>query len=361
MRVIGFDHEPELVEQFAAVEERLYAGDPFWLRLPRRDVRPLLAPGAPFVRRGGHCRSFLALDPAAGACGRVTAIVAPWLREPDGRALGLVGLWECADDGDAARALLEAAFAWLRAAGARRVLGPLDFSTWYRYRFVTEGHEGGPFLLDTHHHRWYAAQFEAAGFTPYRTYATLRAPHTPVAPLARAHARAVAAGVRFESADTVDLPVLLRLVYDLSRRLFAGKTAYSEIDWDEYRALYAGVEALLVPELSWLARDREGRALGFLFGYPDLLEPLRRGDPAAKPETTVLKTLAVNPDAAPGLGWALVHLHAEHARALGYRAGLYALMEKWQPLLRFSQHARRMLGGATGEVFKRYTLFERAL
>jgi hypothetical protein len=75
----------------------------------------------------------------------------------------------------------------------------------------------------------------------------------------------------------------------------------------------------------------------------------------------VLKTLAVDPGATPGLGWALVHLHVEHARALGYREGLYALMEKWQPLLRFARHAGRMLGGPTGEVFKRYTLFERAL
>jgi hypothetical protein len=361
MRIVGLEHEPGLIEAFAALEGRLYEGDPFWSRLPRRDVRPLLQPEAPFFRRGGRTRSFLVLGAGGEARGRVTAILAPWLREPDGRALGLVGLWECADDPDAARALLEAAFTWLRASGVVRVLGPLDFSTWYRYRFVTEGQERGPFLLDTYHHPWYARQFEAAGFGPFQTYATVRAPHTPVPPLARAHARSRAAGIRFESAETVDLPTLQRLVYDLSRRLFTGKTAYSEIDWEEYRALYAGVGALLIPGLSWLARDREDRLAGFLFAYPDVLEPLRRGLPGSKPETTVLKTLAVDPEAAPGLGWALVHLHVEHARALGYTHGLYALMEKWQPLLRFSRHAGRMLGGPTGEVWKRYTLFERAL
>jgi hypothetical protein len=361
MRVVAFDDEPDLVEAFAAVEVRLYAADRFWPRLPRRDVRSLLRRDAPFARRGGRCRSFLVMGSRDEACGRVTAIVAPWLREADGRPLGLVGLWECTDDAAAARALLDAAVAWLRAHGAARVLGPLDFSTWYRYRFVTEGHARGPFLLDTYHHPWYGTQLADQGFTPARTYATLRAPHAPVAPLARSYARALDAGIRFEPAEQVDLSALLRTVYDLSRRLFAGKTAYSEIDWEEFRGLYAGVEALLAPGLSWLARDGDGRAVGFLFGYPDLLEPLRRGDPTAKPETTVLKTLAVDPGAPPGLGWALVHLHAEHALALGYGTGLYALMEKWQPLLRFAQHPGRMLGGPTGQIWKRYTLFERRL
>jgi hypothetical protein len=361
VKVVGFEDDPELLERFAGLEARLYRDDPYWPRLPRRDVRLLLRPDAPFHRRGGRVRSFLALGSGEEPSGRATAMVAPWLRGPDGRPLGLIGLWECADEPAAARNLLDAALGWLRGGGVARVLGPLDFSTWHRYRFVTEGHARGPFLLDTYHHPWYAAQFQAAGFTPFRTYATLRAPHTPVSPLARAHARALAAGVRFESAEAVELGTLLRLVYELSRRLFAGKTAYSEIEWEEYRGLYAGVEALLVPGLSWLARDVEGRAVGFLFGYPDSLEPVRRGAPGARPETTVLKTLAVDPGAVPGLGWALVHLHAEHARARGYREGLYALMEKWQPLLRFARHTRRMLGGPTGEVWKRYALFERSL
>jgi hypothetical protein len=124
----------------------------------------------PFVRRGGRIRSFLAFGRGDEAQGRVTAMLSPWLRTADGRALGLVGLWECVDDPVTAKALLDAALRWLRVSGVARVVGPLDFSTWYRYRFATDGHEHGPFLLDTYHRSWYARQFEGAGFTPFRTY-----------------------------------------------------------------------------------------------------------------------------------------------------------------------------------------------
>lgn len=360
MRVTPIEGSPELLERFFACEAELYAHDPIWARLPRRDLRPLLAPDAPFVRRGGRQRSFLALEGDV-ARGRVTAIVGPRLLTDDGRPQGLVGLWECADDPAAARALLDAAFEWLRAQGAVQAVGPLDFSTWYRYRFVSEGREKGPFLLDLHHHAWYPDQFRAAGFAPAREYATLVAPHTPVKLLARAHERCVAAGVRFEPLEAAGAAERLPLLFDLSRRIFAGKTAYSEIDPAEFQALYAGSDALLVPGLSWLARDGSGQAVGFLFAYPDLLEPLRKGDPAAKVETTVLKTIAADPDAAPGLGWALCHLHVEAARALGFTRGLYALMEKFEELGRFMGHKGRMLEGETGGVWKRYTLYQRAL
>lgn len=360
MKVIGFEREPELLERFLRLEEALYRDDPVWNQLPRRDVRPLLAAEAPFFRQGGRHRCFLAEGPG-GDVGRAAAMVSPRLVDEQGRPLGLIGLWECADQPLAALALLEAALAWLRAQRVERALGPLDFSTWYRYRFMTGGRENGsPFLLEPWHHPWYPEQWRAAGFVPYREYASLRIPHTPVKLLERAHARARAAGVRFEPLEGADPAERLRLLFDLSRRIFAGKTAYAEIGWEEFQGLYKGSDALLVPGLSWLAFDASGQAAGFLFAYPDLLEPLRKRDPAARVETTVLKTIAAD-ESVPGLGWALCHLHIEHARQLGMSAGIYALMEKWEELLRFARHRDRMLGGETGQVWRRYTLFQRAV
>lgn len=363
MKVVSFEREPALLERFLALEAELYREDPIWPRLPRRDPRPLLSAEAPFFRRGGRARSFLALGELEHepALGRVTAMAAPWLRDEAGRPLGLVGLWECRDDPGAATALLDAALAWLRVEGAASVLGPLDFSTWYRYRFVTGGALRPPFLLEPYHHPWYATQFAAAGFQPWREYASLRCPHTPVRLLERSWKKALAAGARFEPLEGADPASRLRLLYDMSCRVFAGKTAYSEITWEEFQALYAGSDALLVPGLSWLAYDASGQAVGFLFAYPDLLEPLRSGNPSAPIETTVLKTIAADPNSIPGLGWALCHLHIERARALGFKWGIYALMEKWEELLRFSQHKERVLGGETGEVWRRYTLFSREL
>lgn len=349
--ITAFRFDDELLEAFLAVEPRVYAKDPFWSRLPHPDVRAQLAPRNPFFADGGEHRAFVAFE-GQTPVGRVVA-----MRSPRLGADGLVGFFECADDRDAARALLDAARAWLAEQGATRVLGPMNFSTWYRYRFVTAGHANGPFLLEPYNPAYYPALFEAAGFRPFQTYATLKVTHTPLPLLAAMHARCVRAGVRFEPLDLSQLDTALPLFFDLSRRIFAGKTAYSAVSFEEFQGLYRGAAAILEPGLSWFAHDAKGDPLGFLFAYPDLLEPARKGDPGARPETTVLKTIGILPDAPKGLGWALSHLHIEAARERGYRYGLYALMEKHEELMRYLQGDLRKAQALTAETWKEYTLY----
>lgn len=357
--ITSFGFDDDLMSAFLEVERAVYRDDPVHARLPRRDARAQLSPDEPFFVQGGEHRAFVAFSGEAPV-GRVVAMRSPRLALDDGRPLGLVGFFECVDDVDAARGLLDEAMAWLAARGVARTLGPLDFSTWHRYRFVTGGHERGPFLLEPYNPPWYGRLFEACGFAPFNRYASLRVTHTPVAMLQAMYARCARQGVTFEPLDLSQGDAALPLFYDLSRRIFAGKTAYSHITFEEFQALYRGATALLEPGLSWIARDARDEPLGFLFAYPDLLEPMRRGDPGARPETTVLKTIGILPEAPKGLGWALCHLHIEAARERGYRWGIYALMEKWQELLRYTQADRRDQGLA-GEVWKEYTLYSRDL
>lgn len=355
IRAFGWDDD--LLEAFARVEDRVYRDDPLGSRLPRPDVRAQLSPKNPFFVEGGEHRAFVAFagdDPAAEPVGRVVAMRSPRLGQD-----GLVGFFECVDDAATSGALLDAARAWLRERGVVRTLGPMNFSTWYRYRFVTAGHARGPFLLEPYNPPFYGRLFEAAGFQVHNAYATLRITHTPVPLLEAMHGRCVRRGVVFEPLDLARADEALPMFYDLSKRIFAGKTAYSAISYDEFQGLYRGASAILEPGLSWIARDAGGAPLGFLFAYPDLLEPMRRGDPSSRPETTVLKTIGILPEAPKGLGWALCHLHIVAARERGYRHGLYALMEKWEELLRYMQADARKDQGGAGEVWKEYSLYAR--
>jgi hypothetical protein len=359
--------DPKLFEEFQKVEGLAYAGDPWFDRLPgaKADPRAQLSPGAPFVLGGGERRAFVALVGGAPAA-RVVALRSPRLVEADASGaqapVGLVG-WYDAVPGEAgasaSKAVLDAACAWLAARGAKRVVGPMNGSTWFRYRLVTSGFERGPFLLEPYNPARYPAFFAAAGFAPARPYATLRIPLTPVKLLEGSHRRCVAAGVTFEPLDLARAQASLRTFYDLSCRVFAGKTAYSAISWPEFQALYQGAGSILEPGLSLMARDRGGDPIGFLFAYPDLLEPARKG--GGRPTTTVLKTIGALPDGPRGLGWAMTHLHMEAARAAGYTHSLFALMEKYEELLRFANHGARMLEGETGSVWKEYALFARPL
>jgi hypothetical protein len=357
LSITAFRWDDDLLAAFLRVEERVYERDPVWSRLPRQDVRMQLSPKNPFFAEGEH-RSFVAFE-GADPVGRVVAMLAPRLIDEEGRPLGLVGFFECVDRPDVARPLLDTALAWLAERGVARTLGPMNFSTWYRYRFVTGGHERGPFLLEPYNAPWYGRLFEGAGFTPFNRYATLRVSLTPVPMLEAMHGRCARAGVTFEPLDLAQADETLPMFFDLSRRIFAGKTAYSAITLEEFQALYRGASAILEPGLSWIARDRQGAPLGFLFAYPDLLEPMRRGAPTARPETTVLKTIGIVPEAPKGLGWAMTHLHMEAARERGYRFSLFALMEKYHELMRYGGREVRRDEDAVCEVWKEYTLYAR--
>ncbi|MGO9247240.1 MAG: hypothetical protein ACLP7W_01420, partial [Solirubrobacteraceae bacterium] len=73
---------------------------------------------------------------------------------------GLFGWFECEDDADAARALLDAAEAWLRERGRDRMVGPMDFTTNDECGLLIEGYEHPPIILCPWHHPYYQRLFE---------------------------------------------------------------------------------------------------------------------------------------------------------------------------------------------------------
>jgi hypothetical protein len=317
---------------------------------PRSDA-DLLQPDSPF-RPAGDYAVFLAHD-ASGDRASVVAFA------PEGEAdTGLVGYLEIAreDDVEAGAAVLTEARRWLAERGRLCVRGPINFTTWRGYRVVLDEPPGDVtrrFFLEPHNHKVAPAAFAAAGFVEVARYGTVEIPHVQVGLTHAATARAKDAGVVIEPLDAQSDDALLPLLYDLSLRCFGQKTGFQAISRAHFDHLYGSARALLVPGLSVWARDAAGTPLGFVFAYPNLVEA---GNDAGI-TCTVVKTLGIA-DGAPGyLGWALMARHVDAAVAHGFGHGLYALMEKWRPLLRYAQSARKM-GASTGGLFQSYALLQ---
>ncbi len=75
---------------------------------------------------------------------------------------GFFGFFECEEDLEASRALLDAAERWLRAHGCDRMVGPFDFTTNDQCGVVVEGFERQPVILLPWTHRYYPALFDDA-------------------------------------------------------------------------------------------------------------------------------------------------------------------------------------------------------
>lgn len=293
---------------------------------------------------------------ALGVSSDILASCALWTGRPpslDGTRLGCIGRFH-ATDGAAASATLQAACDWLAGQGCRLAVGPLDASTWHRYRLVTECSAEPPFFMEPANPPEWPGFWRDAGFGPFATYhSSLNETLSPQDELRdAASSKARAAGLSLRPLHIADFDRELRAIFELSLTAFADNFLYSPIAWEEFAALYARMKSQLDPRLVLLCDDpsRAGKLAGYIMAFPDLLERQRTG--ACR--TVILKSMAVHPEwRSLRLGSWLIAQAQVSAMSLGMNRSIFALMHDDNPSARISRHYAR--------VIRRYTLFAREL
>lgn len=294
------------------------------------------------ARRGGDARA------------RCTIQVVDDLHGAAGRS-GLIGHYDALDRA-AGGGLLRHACGVHASAGVARVLGPMNGSTWARYRLALPAEPGDPTFapptfpgepLNPHE---YPGHFIAAGFTVASRYES-RMDLAPGDAIAWARAEALATGpphgVTIRTFDPGQSEEEIRAIYDVSLASFADNPYYAPIAWREFRATYEAVRPILDPELVLLAHDDSRRLVGFLFAF---------ADPGSRAPGCMLrfvdKTIAVAPAArGMGLGNHLLDLLRVRARSRGAGAVLHALMHVSNFSMKMSARHQTLL-------FRRYALYQ---
>ncbi len=263
---------------------------------------------------------------------------------------GLVGHYAAAD-ADAGRELLEHASDWHRSEGCERVIGPMDGSTWHRYRLLTERGTEPAFFLEPDNPGDWPRHFTDTGFVPLASYVSmLNLDISQVDPRSdQRRADLERAGVTLRTIDIERFDEELAAIHELSLVAFARNFLYSPIGLETFVASYRPILPHLVPELVLLA-ERDGLLVGFVFGMQDLMEPAR----GESLRTVIIKSLAVHPAwAGDGLGTVLGDYVLRAARKLGFERAILALMRE------DSVSARMGVPYAT--TMRRYTLYEKSL
>ncbi len=280
--------------------------------------------------------------------------------------LGVIGHY-AASDHNSAVALLKYGMQRLRAAGCQLAVGPLDGSTWRRYRLVTQrevrpqskAHRQDPligeppFFLEPDNPSAYPVHWEAAGFRPFCLYhssltedLSWRDPRVE-----RVRNRLTQRGVqlRMLREDQTEFERDLRAIYRMSLSSFGTALLSAPLGEEAFLQLYRPLRRYLLPTLVWLAHQ-EDKLVGYIFALPDWKEVQRTGHQ----KTLVVKTLACRPGRElAGLGaWLLDHIHHQ-AYSLGFRRAIHALMSQ--------QSLSCQLSARFGQVFRRYTLFAQEL
>lgn len=275
-----------------------------------------------------------------------------WWRDTpllDGDRIGTVGHYAASNDGAAAR-LLEHLIARLGAEGCSIAVGPMDSSTWKKYRLVVERTADPPFLLDLDNPDDWPGHFRNAGFHAIAEYRSTMVDDTSIEDARVERVADRLHGIMIRPLNQARMDDELRAIHKLSLVAFENAFLQSPITEPAFLSLYRPLIPRIDPRLVLLAEDERGLA-GYVFAIPDLNEP-ERGAPL---RTLVVKTLAVLPDRAyAGLGALLLARVHRNARSLGLHRAVHALMHVSNKSRALSEHWH-------ARPIRRYELFARTL
>ena len=275
-----------------------------------------------------------------------------WTDTPihEGRRAGIIGHYASADAASG-QTLLREACVRLAAEGAATAIGPMDGTTWRRYRFVVDRGTEPPFFLEPDNPGAWPSQWTNAGFSPIADYSSALNDDLDVGDPRTTPAleRLRQAGIAIRQVDTTRIQDELLRIFALSLAAFSRNFLYTPITEQEFVAQYQAVLPHVKPDLVLLA-EKDEELVGFMFALPDLLEGHRTGAIA----TVILKTIAVHPSVeGNGLGGVLMDLVQRRARALGFRRAIHALIHEGNVSGRISARTARTI--------RRYALYARPL
>jgi L-amino acid N-acyltransferase YncA len=262
----------------------------------------------------------------------------------EGRPAACFGHFECANDPEAVRRLIEAAAQQARSLGKTALLGPMNGSTWDDYRVAVNGFET-TYLLDVQHPPYYADLLRQAGMTVAAHYTTAKTADLTADPV-HVPAAQQALEVRGLTIRQIDLDAYeaeLASIYAFCMRVFAHNFLFTPISWEHFYAKYEPLRAFIRPEYVLLCTEASGALCGFVFAIPNYADTVGKG--------LIVKTIARSPEPEfRGVATMTATILRERAQADGFQYMLYAFMEQHNRSVGISEYFK-------GNIIKNYQLF----
>jgi hypothetical protein len=265
------------VRRFIELPYLLYSRDPKWVPPLRSDARAVLdRERHPFYEHSDA--SYFVAARAGQVVGRLGVLEhRPYNRVHATRHAAFT-LFECEDDSDAACALFDAAFAWARARGLDRIVGPRGLGALDGYGVLVDGFDRPQLMTMTNYNpRWHPTLLERLGFAKEVDFVSYELDRdTFVMPGVVRHAAA-----RAESALRIVRYPTRRALVEAARRI--GET-YNRafVDNWEYYPLTAREVDFVVDQVRPLADPRlmtfiaaGDDIVGFVLAFPDVSAALR--------------------------------------------------------------------------------------
>lgn len=230
--------------------------------------------------------------------------------------------------------------------GFENIIGPINGSTWFSYRLVSQTYNQPPFFLEPQNPPAYLNYFQQSNFIPLAYYHSSISEDFSMDQSKLLKVKNKFKDIAIQNLDLTQWDKILIDIYQLSSISFSKNYLYTPIDKNTFIALYQGIKQYLQPDFVFLAYQND-KLIGYLFAIPDYLQK--------KSNTIILKTLAILPDRAyAGLGYYLIACLLEKVQERGIKKIIYALIHN-------ANVSSGLAAQYGGKVIREYSLLRKTL
>ncbi|MEI7596736.1 MAG: GNAT family N-acetyltransferase [Bacteroidota bacterium] len=253
-----------------------------------------------------------------------------------------IGNYECENDLITSKTLLDKAYQECKLLNAEYIIGPMNGSTWYDYRFRLNDNKD-LFTTEAFHHNYYSNQFENYGFSSIANYISAKDEQ-----LITNTESVINRKVYFEEQNITIRPINLnkfeeemKTLFDFCVKAFKNNFLFTTISFQDFFSKYKPLQQLFNPKHILIAEDNN-EVVGLLFCIDNF------NNKASK--ELIVKTLAVKEGIRyAGLGKVLLNEIILNAKQ-DYTSIIHAFIIEGGTSANVSKNL-------SGEVFQRYSLY----
>jgi GNAT superfamily N-acetyltransferase len=258
------------LKRFIRFPWKVYQGDPNWVPPLILDMKDRLdRKKHPFFEHA-EAEYFLAWR-GRETVGRIAAVHDRTHNECHGETTAFFGFFECLNDLEAARALMEAASGWARERGLTRIVGPMNLSLNDECAFLLEGFDTPPVIMMPYNPRYYLDLMADCGLVKAKDLYAFRAwTKRPVPEKAQAVIEHTRESGRFtvRKVDKARLVDEALKIADIYNRGWSRNWGFVPWTPNEMKHMVKNLAQFADLDLV-LFGESEGRTVGFAFSLPD--------------------------------------------------------------------------------------------
>jgi GNAT superfamily N-acetyltransferase len=256
--------------------------DPLWVPPLLDDYRKQLDPKkSPFLAHG-EVEIFLAWE-AGRPVGRISVqydrvFDESWKgRDPKEEDVAQFGFFDAEDRPEVAKALFEAAEAWARAKGRKRLRGPMTLDSKGEMGVLVEGFDTKPRIGTPHNRPYVGALIESAGYARRKDmlgwWYEANSPMDPLTAKLSAKTRALP-NVKIRLMDKKNFGREVEIVREIYNEAWKDNWTFSPFQKEEIETIGSDYLMFIDPEIAYVA-EVDGKPAAICLAVPDLNEVIK--------------------------------------------------------------------------------------